>query len=147
VDALARLGALALACVLAVSACGGGGEPVVEPSALPGSTAYPRDLDLRIKSEWAMADMREQMLEHYDARWDASRYELVKSVPWDTVAAHYAQALGEDWVVDTRFKEDAGSFRPYHLRVWTDGDQAVAIGLSELPADSNVLTVMWPLDE
>jgi hypothetical protein len=145
VNGLTRLHALVVVGVIALGACGGGGGPVAEPAALPGATPYPRDIDLQTRSQLAMADLRSRLQEHYDSPWEASRYEIDGSVQWDAVAAHYEQALGQDWQVDERYREDAG--RGYRSRVWTDGDQAVAIALADGPATSDVLTVLWPDEE
>jgi hypothetical protein len=145
VDGLTRLRVLVLVGVMALGACGGGGGPVAEPAALPGATPYPRDVDLITRSQLAMADLRSRLQEHYDSPWEASRYEIAGSVQWDAVAAHYGQALGQDWQVDARYQEDAGL--GYRSRVWTDGDHAVAIALADGPATSDVLTVLWPDEE
>jgi hypothetical protein len=136
---------LVLVGVLALGACGGGGGPVAEPAALPGATPYPTNLDLITRSQLAFADLHSRLRDHYDPPWEVSRYEIVNSVQWDAVAAHYAQALGQDWQVDVRYQEDAGV--TYRSRVWTDGDRAVAIALADGPAASDVLTVLWPDEE
>lgn len=144
VEVLTRLCASVLVGMLALSGCGGGGGPMAEPAPLPSATPYPRNDDLITRSQFTMGDVRPRLREHYDPPWDVSRYEIVKPAEWDAITAHYAQALGKDWEVDTRYKDIEGSYRPYRFRVWTDGDRAVALALAEGPAASDVLTVFWP---
>lgn len=133
-----------LAGLLALAACGGDRAPVAEPAPLPSTTKFPTDVALLTRADLAFADLHSRLRADYDPPYEISRYEVAAATSWDTITAHYAQALGTDWRVDTRYQDDAGT--SYKSRVWTDGDRAVAIALATGPDSRNVLVVLWPDD-
>jgi hypothetical protein len=136
----------ALALLFGLSACSGGNHSVRQLAAPAGVTPYSGEGALATAAHLAMADLHSRLRTHYTPSWDIQRYAVPANSSWDSITAHYSQALGGDWKVDTRYSEDAGP--GYRSRVWSDGQHAVAIGLIEgrPPGAEQVLTVMVPED-
>jgi hypothetical protein len=136
-----RLSTLLLATLFAVGACGQG-DPPPPPPAPSAAVAGIGEGDTITAAQLAMVDLRRRMQEHYDGPWDHSGFRLPAGTSWDTVTAHYARELGEDWSEDTRYRPDAGI--GYRSMVWRDGDFSTGIALVDgrPAADGPVLIVL-----
>lgn len=130
--------------LLALCACSESNRAMPQPSAPPGATPYSGEGGLTTAAQLAMADLHSRLRAHYEKFWDVQRYAVPAAVNWNSITAHYAQALGPDWQVDQRYSEDAGT--GYRSKVWSDGRRAVGIALidgREAGAEQ-VLTVLVP---